>query len=180
MTVKELEAFEPLLDGYIFHDHVFLRNPGYHEHLAKLRKAGRSITHYTCSTRMTEDLDREFRQNAWMAERWNLTGNWIYQGIDAKGGTGAPNFKLCQHGGLLYRSGEAFMPSLRGLALRQGVMDVKYLAALRKIGKDDPSAQKFLATAAQRVTDNPAGGDRRVADNVRDEAAELILKLWGK
>ena len=180
MTVKELEAFEPLLDGYIFHDHVFLRNPGYHEHLAKLRKAGRSITHYTCSTRMTEDLDREFRQNAWVAERWNLTGNWIYQGIDARGGKGAPNFKLCQHGGLLYRSGEAFMPSLRGLALRQGVMDVKYLALLRKVGETDPAAQTFLSTAAQRVTDNPAGGDRYLADRVRDEAAALILKLQGK
>lgn len=95
ITVKELEDFEPYLDGYIFHDNKYLRNPGYHAHLAKLRAAGRSITHYTCSTRMTEDLDREFRQNAWMAERWDLTGNWIYQGIDAKGGAGAPNWKLC-------------------------------------------------------------------------------------
>lgn len=179
VMLKELEAFEPYLDGYIFHDHKFLRNPGYHAHLAKLRAAGRSVTHYTCSTRMTEDLDREFRQNAWMAERWNLTGNWIYQGIDAQGGVGAPNWKLCTYGGLLYRAGESFLPSMRALALREGVTDVKYIAALKRFGKDDPNVQRFIADAAERVVSNPPGGDRTLADRVRAETADYILRLQG-
>lgn len=179
ITVAELEAFEPYLDGYIFHDNKFLRNPGYHEHLAKLRAAGREITHYTCSTRMTEDLDREFRQNAWMAERWNLTGNWIYQGIDTKGGVGAPNWKRCTYGGLLYRAGDAYIPSMRALALREGVTDVKYIAALKRVAGDDPAVRKFVADAAARVVSNPVGGDRTIADKVRAETAALILK-YGK
>ena len=177
ISLKELEDFEPYLDGYIFHDNKFLRNPGYHAHLAKLRAAGRSITHYTCSTRMTEDLDREFRQNPWMAERWNLTGNWIYQGIDAKGGAGAPNWKLCTDGGILYRAGDAFLPSMRALALREGVTDVKCVAALKRIGKGDPAVEKFVADAAARVVANPPGGDRRLADRVRAETADYILRL---
>ncbi len=179
VTLEELEAFEPYLDGYIFHDNKFLRNPGYHAHLAKLRAAGRSITHYTCSTRMTEDLDREFRQNAWMSERWNLTGNWIYQGIDAHGGAGAPNWKLCTYGGLLYRAGEAFMPSMRALALREGMTDVKYVAALKRLGKGREEVRRFVADAAERVVSNPPGGDRALADKVRAETADYILRLQG-
>ena len=57
-----------------------------------------------------------------------------------------------------------------------GVEDVKYLKLLRMVGGDDPVVQDFLKAAAKRVTDNPTGGDRRLADRVRDEAAALILK----
>jgi hypothetical protein len=176
ITLDELRLFEPYLDGYIFHDNVFLRNPGYRDYIADLVRKGKYVSHYTCSTRMTEDLDREFRQNAWMCERWGLNGNAIYQGIDAQGGAGARNWKLITYGGLLYRAGDNFLPSVRAMALRQGVQDVKYLGALKRVAGDSEEVKKFLREAAMSVTENPAGGDRLVPDRMREKAAEMILR----
>ena len=62
------------------------------------------------------------------------------------------------------------------MAFRQGVMDVKYLAKLREIGKDSPEAQAFLETAAKRVAADSIH-DQTMPDRVREEAAALILKL---
>jgi len=131
-TVAELERFRPYLDEYVFHDYAFLRNPGYRDYVAQLVAAGKRVSHYTCSTRMNEDLDREFRQNGWMAVRYGLKGNAIYQGIDAEGGVGARNWKVTSYGGVLYRAGHAFLPSVRALALRQGLEDAKYVSLLRR------------------------------------------------
>ena len=177
LTVEELRPFEPYLGVYTFHDNKFLRNAGYHDYIEELLRKGKTVTHYTCSTRMTEDLDREFRQNAWMGERWGLKGNGIYHGIDAQGGAGATNWKTAMYGGLIYRAGDRYVPSVRGMALRQGVQDVKYLAVLRRIAGGSGEVDSFLREAAVRVTDNPAGGDRGMPDRMREKAAELILKF---
>ena len=176
LTVEELRPFEPYLGVYTFHDNKFLRNAGYHDYIEELLRKGKTVTHYTCSTRMTEDLDREFRQNAWMGERWGLKGNCIYHGIDAQGGAGATNWKTAMYGGLIYRAGDRYVPSVRGMALRQGVQDVKYLAVLRRVAGGSEEVDGFLREAAVRVTDNPAGGDRGIPDRMREKAAELILK----
>ena len=97
----------------------------------------------------------------------------MYQSIK-----GLPNVTWKGNGGdaLLYNSEETVVPSIRYMAVRQGVTDVKYLDALRKVGKDDPAAQKFLKTAAKRVVVDKAH-DPAEADKVREEAAKLINKL---
>ena len=181
-TNEDLDALFPYLNGWIFYDGKFLRESAtrYADVFAKIARRGDLFSHYTCSTRMQEDLDREFRQNAWVAAAHGLNGNHIYQVIEASGGPGAPNWKTKQNGGLLYRSFGDFLPSLRSLALRRGVEDVKYLKVLQDVGKDSPEAQAFLKDAAWRVVRNPSGGDRRLADRVRDEAARLTLKMSGK
>ena len=178
-TNEDLNELFPYLNGWIFYDGKFLREGAsrYADVFAKIARRGDLFSHYTCSTRMQEDLDREFRQNAWVAAAHGLNGNHIYQIIETAGGAGMPNWKTKQNGGLLYRSFGDFLPSLRSLALRQGVQDVKYLKILADVGKDSPEAQAFLKDAAWRVVRNPAGGDRRLADRVRDEAARLILKI---
>jgi len=180
LGVKELRELEPYVTDYTFHDLVYLRNPGFHDYIAELVKKGKHVSHYTCSTLMTEDLDREFRQNAWMSERYGLAEQGLYHIIDARGGAGATNWKVTQAGGLVYRSYHHAIPSIRAMAYRQGVEDVKYIALLKKLGSDDPEVREFLATAAKTVTENPAGGDRYLADRIRDRAAELILRIQGK
>lgn len=65
---------------------------------------------------------------------------------------------------------------MRYMALRQGVMDVKYLAKLKEAGKNSPEAQAFLKNAAKRVVDD-FNYDASMPDKVREEAAHLILKL---
>jgi len=178
--LEELKRVMPYIDTVYFHDETYFRNPGFHDYIASLKASGKTVYHYTCSTRMFEDLDREFRQNAWMAERWNLDGNNIFHIVDAQGGTGASDWKTPMGGGLLYRSYETFVPSVRYMALRQGVQDVKYVTALKKLAWSDKATFESLAKAAKRVTDNPAGGDPTLADRVRDEIADQILKLQGK
>ena len=76
---------------------------------------------------------------------------------------------------LLFIYGGA-VPTMRYMALRQGVMDIKYLAKLREVGKDSPEAQAFLKTAAKRVVID-APHDKTLPDQVRKEASALILKL---
>ena len=61
---------------------------------------------------------------------------------------------------LLYRAGNEFMPSVRAMALRQGVQDVKYLDVLRKKSGGCAKIAEFLREAVVTVTENPAGGDR--------------------
>lgn len=68
------------------------------------------------------------------------------------------------------------MPSIRYMAMRQGMTDVKYLAKLREVAGNSPDAQKFLAGAPKRVVID-FGHDPSMPDKVREEAAELILKL---
>jgi len=177
MSIDQLKKLEPYVKSYIFHDFKHLRDKGYHAYIAHLRASGKSISHYTCSTRPNEDIDHEYRQNAWMGERHNLTGNAMYQLVDQHGGCGAKNWKVVNRGALLYRASGNTIHSTRSLAIRQGVEDVKYLRELKKYAKGDRAAEAFLATAAQRVTDNPAGGDRYLADRVREEAAAHIIRL---
>ena len=180
-TEEDLDSLSPWMTGWIFYDNKFLRgNIGkYAKVVEKLKRRGDFVSHYTCSKRMQENLDREFRQNAWVAEAHGLNGNHIYQIVEVAGGAGVSNWKTKQYGGLLYRSYDDFMPSLRALALRQGVQDVKYLKALRDAGCDSPAARELLKNAAQRVISNPPDGDRNLEDRIRDEAIELILKSRG-
>ena len=72
--------------------------------------------------------------------------------------------------------GFGYVPTMRYMALRQGVMDVKYLAKLKEAGKNSPEAQAFLKNAAKRGVDD-FNYDSSMPDKVREEAAHLILKL---
>ena len=87
-------------------------------------------------------------------------------------------WKGSPEGSLLYFAGgdDIAQPSLRSMAVRQGMTDVKYLAKLRNVGKDSQEAQDFLKTAAKRVVVDFAH-DATMPDKVREEAANLILKL---
>lgn len=100
----------------------------------------------------------------------------LLPGERARRGTGP-------HGGeaLLYFAGDndVAQPSLRYMAVRQGMTDVKYLQKLREVGKNSPAAQAFLKNASKRVVVDFAH-DPLMPDKVREEAAALILKLQKK
>lgn len=181
-TPADFEAIAPYLNGWIFYDGKNLGSswPEYGPVIKKLIARGDYVSHYTCSTKIDEDLDKYYRQNAWQAERYGLTGNALYEATSGRGGIGATNWKCVHTGGIIYRAYDSYIPSVRSLAVRQGVEDVKYLKLLREIGGGDPAVRDFLKAAAKRVTDNPTGGDRRLADRVRNEAAALILKKISK
>ena len=62
------------------------------------------------------------------------------------------------------------------MAVRQGIMDVKYLAKLRKIAGNSVEAKQFLEAAARKVVKDQRF-NTSMPDQVREEAARLILKL---
>ena len=68
------------------------------------------------------------------------------------------------------------IPTMRYMAVRQGMTDVKYLDKLRQLAKGNPEAEAFLAEAAQRVVVD-FGHDPKMPDQVREEAAKLIMKI---
>ena len=176
----DIEEAAKSVNEWIFHDGKFLRADSawekYGPVIRRLMARGDRVSHYTCSVSIREDLDAYYRQNPWIAELRGLTGNHLYDIIGSRGGAGALDWKYTKLGGILYRSFHSYMPSIRALAIREGAEDVKYLRVLRERHGTDPAVRGFLADAAKRVTSNRAGGDRHLADRVREEAIDLILE----
>jgi hypothetical protein len=127
---------------------------------------------------MRGDRTRGYRHSAWMAAAYNLTGNDFFWFSDAPGGYGAQDWKTAPIAGLFYRSFDGFIPSVRAMAYREGMTDVKYLAALREVAGDDPEAARFLAEAPLKVVRDEAH-DRGAAGRMRARAIELYRKISG-
>ncbi|OQA87422.1 MAG: hypothetical protein BWY31_00792 [Lentisphaerae bacterium ADurb.Bin242] len=173
MSAEQMEKLHPYVDCWILWSHGYFTRP---EHLAFIRRAqkeGREIGHYTCDTSLRSSPDRNYRRNAWFGEYHKLDNNSLYVGIT---GLRECIWKKTPEGEILYHGLTSAVPSVRSMAVRQGMTDVKYLAKLREVGKDSPEAQEFLKNAAKRVVVDFAH-DPETPDKVREEAAALILKL---
>lgn len=173
MTAEQMEALNPWVDCWILWSHGYFRRE---EHLAFIKKAqsqGKEIGHYTCDTAIRSSLDRNYRRNAWFGEYHGLDMNALYQGI-----TGLKHcmWKKSTAGEILYHGNDYAIPSMRYMAFRQGMTDVKYLDKLRELGKGNKEVEEFLQNAAKRVVVD-FGHDPNMPDKVREEAAKLILKL---
>ena len=175
MAPDDMEKLAPLTDHWILWAHGYFSESGHLNFIAKEKKRGVTFAHYTCDTSIRSSLARNYRRNAWFGEYHQLQGNAIFIGV---GSLVNCAWKGSPEGSLLYFAGsdDIAQPSLRSMAVRQGMTDVKYLAKLREAGKDSPEAQDFLKTAAKRVVVDFAH-DASMPDRVREEAAALILKL---
>ena len=175
MSPENLEKMSPFIDDWIFWAGGYFSQPGHLAFIAKEKKRGVTFGHYTCSTSIRASLAREFRRNAWFGEYHQLQSNALYSAYNNLVNC---TWKGLPEGGLIYYAGkdDIAQPSVRYMAVRQGMTDVKYLQKLREVGKDSPEAQAFLKTAAKRVVVDFAH-DPTMPDQVREEAAALILKL---
>ena len=176
MSAENMRKFGPFVDDWCLWRSGYFSNPDHIKFIKDEMKRGVSFGHYTCYTTIRAPLDKNFRRNAWFGEYHDLTFNGMYQAID---GVRNSHFKGNNGGALIHLVNGVPIPSVRYMAVRQGVNDVKYLAKLREVGKDSAEAQKFLKTAARRVLVEKAH-DPNEADRVREEAAELILKVQKK
>lgn len=180
---RDLEALKPNISDWIFYDGKFLYDGSWKKYgpfIRGLIERGDFVSHYTCSILIREDLDSYYRRNAWMGELRGLSGNNLYDIMAARGGLGAKDWKCVKAGGILYRSFDRTIPSLRALALREGMEDIRYLDCLRRLRGNDPSVRAFLAEAPVKMVANPPGGDRKLADRLREKAIDLILEGLGK
>ena len=171
--VKYLNQLFPYVDILDFWRHGYFRKPEYLAFIAKMKKAGKKLRHYTCATDPRASLHGNYRMMAWFGEYHQADSDSCYRLEDERRGCAwlAPT-----SGELLIQTDTSSIPTMRYMALRQGVMDVKYLAKLKEAGKNSPEAQAFLKNAAKRVVDD-FNYDASMPDKVREEAAHLILKL---
>jgi hypothetical protein len=89
------------------------------------------------------------------------------------GKCGATDWKRIPGGAIVNRAGNSCIPSIRYMAMRRGVDDVRYLKALEKYA-GNPDVDKLLKTAAKQVEDG--GFDATVPDKIRAEVVKLMKK----
>ena len=178
MRASVMRQMSDAVDPWVLHRNYYFTDPEHLEFYKEVQSRGKKIGHYTCETNPTSQLHANYRLSAWFSECYNLDATELYQLTRGLGYNGGADFASATDGNLLLVTGYKgkVIPTIRSMAFRQGVMDVKYLAKLREIGENSPEAQNFLKTAARRVVLD-ARYDRTMPDQIREEAARLILKI---
>ena len=174
MKIEELRSLGEVTDEWIVWDSYF-QEKAYRELFEEQASIGKRILHYTCETSPRPSLDSYFRKKAWFGEKYKLDGNMMYQFYDRQGGIGARDFKTPTKGGIGYFQYRKFIPSIRFMAFREGVTDLKYIECLRKLAPNDRDVEAFVADAVNRALDT-CRHDPKEPDRLREKAAQLILK----
>ena len=173
-TPQMMSQFDELLDEHIYH--WLLRNSPKYKPLIKRMDNRRNtlIGIYQCSTGIREDLHTYYRLHAWRAFRMNCDLLGFYQFNSLPWGqSGATDWKRIPGGAIAYRAGNSCIPSIRFMAMRRGVDDIRYMNLLKKFS-GNPGVDELLKTAPKQVED--AGFDGTMPDKIRDQAVKLILK----
>lgn len=176
-----MRRMKDAVDTWVLHRHYYFTDP---EHLAfyrEIRAEGKKVGHYTCETNPTSQLYGNHRLFAWFGVQYDLDVNNMYQLAAFINYNGGVDFASATAGNLLLISGYRgnVIPTIRSMALRQGIMDVKYLALLRKKFGKLPEVQNFIKKSVQKVMIDRRY-DPAAADQVKEEAAQLLLKLQKK
>ena len=163
-TPEMIRKFLPHVKHHLFH-HLLLNDPEYQALFKEIRQSGGHYGHYVCSTSMREDLHRYYRLTGWKGARIGAEYYHVYILCEIPWGLPGPtNWKLAAHGGLLLRTGDNAIPTIRSEALREGYTDLRYLELL-----NDPD---FTRKAVEKVMMNQH--DPSVPEQIR---AEVIRRL---
>lgn len=174
---EELYKVKPHLSRWVFHRRDFSSGPEWKEFIRKIKKTGVPVGHYTCEVELDSSLAENYRRTAWFTEYAGLDAHHLYQGVrHGYNGKATIDFKTSVEGTLLYVSFNDVIPSLRSMAVRQGVTDTKYIALLRQMSKKHPEAAAFVEKALKNVIEK-FPHDHTMPDRMREQAADLILKL---
>ncbi len=173
-TPEMMGKFDDLLDEHIYH-WLLRTDPAFKTVIKRMdNRPNTLIGIYQCSTGIREDLHTYFRLHAWRAYRMNCDILGFYQfSAMTWGKCGATDWKRIPGGAIVNRAGNSCIPSIRYMAMRRGVDDVRYLKALEKYA-GNPGVDELLKTAPKQVED--AGFDGTMPDKIRDQAVKLILK----
>lgn len=178
-TIAQMQEFVPCTDVWIFWRNGYWSTKEGRDFVERLRTEGREVYHYMCETSIRVPLLQYYRHHSWFSERYGLSGSYMYQLTDQISGSGfgCKDFKSIPFGGLFYRSFGVPVPSLRFMALREGVTDCKVLAALREkqLRSPDPEVAAFLKSVAVDVMDKHAN-EAVFPERMRDKARALLLK----
>jgi hypothetical protein len=185
-NVESLDKLLPFIDvwcmwGSYFDDQEYLK------YCDKLKKHGKKLWFYYCSTNMRESLYRYYRRHAWIGYNYGTEVIGLYTFISGPGGYyGRSSWKCVPEGGVVYRSFDECIPSVRYECLRLGNTDIKYMDKLKELmntAAKKKTAATLVSQAKKLLKDGPYkvavshAHDKNAADEVRNKAIELILKL---
>lgn len=170
----EMRELAALTDVFIFWGRSHFTDPAKKRLVEEFRARGGTVCHYMCSTSMRLPLDTYFRHHAWIGERYALDGNYLYELSKLVKCFGSTDFKELTAGDILYYAYGKAIPSVRYCAFREGITDVKYLAALRAAAGDDPEVKAFLDQAAKEVLE-VSPRDPTTPGRMRERARQLLL-----
>ncbi|MBQ7403908.1 MAG: hypothetical protein IJW05_10770 [Lentisphaeria bacterium] len=176
IPLSDLQAIASQVDAWMLWTSGF-PDTGYHQKFFKEQQArGKELWHYSCDTQMRSSLDKNYRRNAWATLAYDYNCSGLFQFYYTLDRNGMLDFLTETYGNVAYApTVNSAIPSIRYMALRQGMYDVKYFALLRKLGKGDPTVEKFIRDSAREIASKTANPNR--ADELRHQAAEMILKL---
>ena len=83
--------------------------------------------------------------------------------------------KVIAYGEISFSTGGRVMPTVRYMAYREGMTDIKYLQALREQRGKEPEIAAFIEKAAERVVRTEANGVSAPGE-VREEIRRLLLE----
>ena len=137
---------------------------------------GTKLLHYLCNTSVKEPLSGYFRRHCWRGEHWGLDADMLYHFIVWNGGHyGQLSFRTVPQGELSYQADGRFLLSVRYMAYREGVTDIKYVQALREKCGDDPKVRNLIAEIAKAVVVGDAASPD-VPRRAREKIRRLLLQ----
>ena len=138
-------------------------------------KRGAKLVHYLCSTSVKESLAGYFRRLCWRGEHWGLDADMLYHfNVFSQGHYGELSFRTVPQGEISYVADGRFLPSVRYMAYREGVTDIKYVQALREKCGDDPKVRNLIAEIAKAVVVGDAASPD-VPRRAREKIRRLLL-----
>ncbi len=174
MTPKLVAAFDPYLTEAIYWWGHLSNDDFMHQRAEFLKRPGTSSSIYECSTSLRAPLHSYFRLHPWRTRVYGFDRMDFYTFTNHLFGvhTG-PDWRLALTGGIVYRAGDACIPSVRYYALKEGMTDIRYYDALKAL-PNRPDVSKFLKEASKKVMDNTY--DTSLPDWFREQAINLLLR----
>lgn len=156
----------------------------YKDLIGTLGKNGKKLWMYRCNTAVNSNLHGYYRLHAWIGYSCDVEVIGFFVYADAtQGGWANFSWKQTPDGGVVYRSGDKIITSIRNECLKLGNQDIKYLDKLkglasRKNGNAEAvvKARKFISEAVPRVLHDKAH-DPNEPDKIREETIDHIMAL---
>ena len=173
--LDDLKSISQFTDVWDFWQGAYFGNDAYGEWVKAQKASGREIRFYKCDTSPRSPLLQYYRHHAWFAEKHALDGADMYIWADGGDRNEERVFQEISYGGLVFRCPGSVVPSLRLMALREGVTDAKFLEALRRKRSrgGDPELCAFVDSAVGEVLSKGAN-DIGAPDRWREKARELL------
>ena len=162
-SVANVKAMKGYIDGWCLWGTQYFESP-YKEVFKDHQKSGIMISHYMCSISMREHLHRYYRRIPWTAAYYKLNASHMFWFIDNYGGQGASDWKVTTRGGICYKSFDDYIPSIRYMAIREGVTDIKYISLV----KDPVKARAYLERIYVTNAHDPKEPERVRAEILRE------------